>query len=172
MIIIWGFMGAGKSTIGKKFSETFGWGLLDTDEEIEQEAQMSIQEMFDRYGEPHFRALETAYLKKLLLKKQDGSIKNEVIITTGGGMPISLDNRKLFERIGKSIFIQVPFEEIVKRLQADDSRPLWDQEQLHLMKQRYESRLPIYQQANFIIDGKEKSIEAIVQELANFQGLI
>jgi shikimate kinase len=166
---LWGFMGAGKSTIGKAFAAQYHLKYQDSDVQIEQEQQMAIHKIFELYGEKHFRDLETLYLQRLLREqsehKEDNQI-NDLLLTTGGGMPVREENRELLRSLGKSIYIHVPFDAIVHRLKTDKHRPLWDNEQIDVMKERYETRLPLYQTADYTIHTEQKTLDEIIKELA------
>jgi shikimate kinase len=167
-VSIWGFMGAGKSTIGKAFANQYTWQHVDSDEQIEQQEKIAIHIIFELYGENRFRELETYYLQNLFKKKQE--LKEEqqnILLTTGGGMPVRDDNRKLLKKLGKTIYIHVPFDEIVERLRTDQQRPLWDNEQIEIMRERYETRLPIYLTADHTILAQDKTVDELVEEIAN-----
>jgi shikimate kinase len=167
-ISLWGFMGAGKSTIGKAIAAQYHLQHIDSDVQIEQEQQMAIHKIFELHGENHFRDLETRYLQRLLREQteQKEGAQNKLLLTTGGGMPVKEENRELLKRLGKSIYIHVPFNDIVQRLKADTQRPLWDNEQMEAMKDRYETRLPLYRTADFTIITKQKTLNEIVEETA------
>ena len=88
-IILIGFMGSGKTTIGRRLSYRLKQTMTDTDKLIEKQQNLSIPELFERYGESRFRELETESIKYLLR-----TARNEVV-STGGGMPIRPENRTL-----------------------------------------------------------------------------
>jgi shikimate kinase len=165
LVSLWGFMGAGKSTIGNRYATRFDWKHLDSDQEIENEEGFSIKAIFETTGEPYFRSLETKYLQKLLEESSQFSGSSRIVLATGGGMPIKKENRELLKKLGTSIFIHVPFEQIIERLKLDQNRPLWNQEQLNLMKERYAAREPIYQKADHILHTHNKTVDEIVLEL-------
>lgn len=168
LVSIWGFMGAGKSTIGSSFATHFDWKYLDSDKEIEDKEGRSIKTIFETAGESYFRSLETKYLQQLLEKGSSHfSESPNVLLTTGGGMPIKKENRELLKKLGRSIFIHVPLEQIFERLKLDQNRPLWDQKQLNLMKERYATREPIYQEADHILRAQNKTVEEIVMEISH-----
>jgi shikimate kinase len=166
---LWGFMGAGKSTIGEAFAAQYHLQHLDSDVQIEQEQQMAIHKIFELHGENHFRDLETRYLQRLLREQseqKEDKQKNELLLTTGGGMPVREENRELLQSLGKSIYIHVPFGDIVHRLKTDEKRPLWDSEQIEVMRERYETRLPLYQTADYHIHTQQKTLDEIIKEIA------
>jgi shikimate kinase len=170
-ISIWGFMGAGKSTIGKAFANRYQWQHLDSDEQIEEQEKIAIHKIFERYGENRFRELETNYLQRLLKNQHElGDGNQNILLTTGGGMPVREKNRELLKKLGKTIYIHVPFDEIVERLKTDQQRPLWDNDQIEIMRERYETRLPIYLTADHTILAQDKPVDELVKEIANYIG--
>jgi shikimate kinase len=167
---LWGFMGAGKSTIGKAFASQYHLKYQDSDIQIEQEQQMAIHKIFELHGENHFRDLETRYLQRLLIEQseqKEDNQKNDLLLTTGGGMPVRQENRELLRRLGKSIYIHVSFDAIVHRLSTDKHRPLWDNEQIGVMQERYETRLPLYRTADYTIHTQQKTLDEIIKEIAS-----
>lgn len=167
-VSIWGFMGAGKSSIGQEFAARYNWKHIDSDEEIERQEGHSIKTIFANSGEPYFRSLETKLLGRISQEVNvHSSVNPNILLTTGGGMPISTENRVLLMKLGESVFIHVPIEQIIERLKLDKDRPLWDHEQLQVMKEKYAMRLPDYQQADHVIYAHNKTIEEIVIELSS-----
>ncbi len=110
LIFLIGYMGCGKSTIGRKLSKRLKWTLIDTDTKIEQREGVSIGEIFDREGELRFREMERECVEELV---QDG---RDVIVSTGGGLPIWADNMELLNRVGETIYISRTAENIASRL--------------------------------------------------------
>lgn len=165
MISIWGFMGSGKSAIGHWIAKHHHWTHIDSDQQIEEQEYMSIANIFKRHGEDYFRKKETMFLEQLVQDKQEGIVPDNIILTTGGGMPVREKNRQLLKQLGVSVFLNVTFERIVKRLSTDRKRPLWNQADLTKMKQRYDMRFPIYQQADHIISTDGLKVKEIAQSI-------
>lgn len=165
VINLWGFMGSGKSTLGRYMANHYGWQQLDSDQEIERREERTISTIFREEGEAYFRNLETSLLRQLVEKKEKGELDSNLILTTGGGMPIRAENRRLLSQLGLNVFLDVPFEEIVTRLQRDESRPLWDTSQLAEMEKRYKDRLPIYKQADICLSAAGKSVAQLAEEV-------
>ena len=116
-IVLVGFMGAGKTTIGKLLAKSMGFSFIDTDEEIEKEAGMSIAQIFKNKGEEYFRELESDFITNLRL--------SNCIIATGGGMPCHNDNMTKLKVLGTVLFINTTYDSIIERLKLNqDSRPL------------------------------------------------
>lgn len=140
-IILCGFMGSGKSTVGRQLAEMTGISFVDMDDYIEMQSGMTIAALFEKYGEPYFRDLE--YRAAQDLSKTGGKI-----IAAGGGTLTFQRNVDVLRTTGKIIFLDPPFEEIKERLRNDTARPLLhspDREKA--MQQLYETRLPAYKRA-------------------------
>ena len=117
-IILMGFMGAGKTTIGKKLSKALNWEFIDTDAYIEEEQRRKISDIFAEDGEMAFRDMETDLLKRL----QNG--ENQFVLSIGGGMPVKEENRALLRNLGTVIYLKTSKEEIIRRVSGDKNRPL------------------------------------------------
>ena len=117
-IILMGFMGAGKTTIGKKLSKALNWEFIDTDAYIEEEQGRKISDIFAEDGELAFRDMETDLLKHL----QNG--ENQFVLSIGGGMPVREENRALLRNLGTVIYLKTSKEEIIRRVSGDKNRPL------------------------------------------------
>ncbi|MED3571656.1 shikimate kinase [Cytobacillus praedii] len=157
-IYLTGFMGAGKTTIGKALGEYLEMPVFDTDEEIEKKEKRTISEIFEEQGEAYFRACETRILGELSI--------DDAVITTGGGIICKDENRKLLKNQGIVIFLYASEEEISKRLERDETRPLLRGDKLERIGTLYQERLPIYKQAaDYLIDTTGKGINEVVKEI-------
>jgi shikimate kinase len=156
-IYLIGFMGAGKTTVGRELASTLGKPVFDMDVEIEKEAGMSIKEMFAQKGEDFFRKLETEMLRRLAGK--------DSIITTGGGVILKMENRNLLKNTGTVLFLHASPEETIKRLAADTTRPLLQAGLEQSVKDLYHTRLALYKEAaDHIIETDGRTIGAITAE--------
>lgn len=117
-VILIGFMGSGKTTVGLKLSYRLRRTVIDTDKEIEREEKRSISDIFAADGEQYFRDRETAILKKMLENT------NNQIISVGGGLPLREENRKLLHELGQVFYLCASAETIYGRLKNDTTRPL------------------------------------------------
>jgi shikimate kinase len=157
-IYLIGFMGSGKTTIGRALSECLNISVIDTDEEIIRTTGRSISEIFETEGESYFRILETSTLKKLPNENS--------IITTGGGIVLSEENRKCLRGNGTVVFLNATPVEVLKRLEGDQSRPLLSGDKKTKVSQILAERMPLYvETANIIIETTGKSVDSIVEEL-------
>lgn len=162
-IVLMGFMGAGKTTVGKCLSRRLSCKFLDTDEEIEREQNRKISEIFEKDGEEFFRKLETELLWKLQNSKEP------FVLSIGGGMPLREENRELLQKIGTVIYLKTSEEEIVKRVSGDESRPLLSGADLEKKVRRLMAeRESIYvKTAGKEVLTDEKSPEEIAEEIEN-----
>lgn len=117
-IILMGFMGAGKSTLGKYLAKERKCRFIDTDLLIEAEQGRQIKDIFAVEGEEFFRQLETGCLKTLLEQKETA------VIAVGGGLPMREENQKLMKQLGKVVYLKARTETLVGRLTGDTKRPM------------------------------------------------
>ena len=154
-LIMIGFMGVGKTTIGRKLAQRLGYHFLDMDDQIENEQQCSISEIFDQRGEAYFRHLETELLLKL------SSVQNTVI-ATGGGVVTREGNFDLMKKFGTVIYLKTSVEDIIERVKRSYHRPLLQienpEEKIHAL---LDERTPLYEQADQIIETKDLSPQSI-----------
>lgn len=158
-----GFMCSGKTKTGKLLAEQLGFDHVDTDQLIEQKFGKTVQEIFDEMGENRFREMEKNVLQEL--KKT-----NNIIISTGGGMPCFSENMQILNQLGFTVFLDVSADLVVQRVKnARVKRPLLlgktDSELKKYVETLLEKRRPFYQQANFSIpvdNGNFEHIQAII----------
>ena len=160
-LILCGMMGAGKTTIGIKIAEITGRRWYDTDGLI-VDKHGKISDIFEYYGEAHFRKLETEIVKELV--KQDG-----LVISTGGGLVLKTENNALLQENGKIVFLRATLDTLSKRLKVDGERPLL-QTSTENIRQRLErllrERTPVYEHvADYIVDVDGKTPETIAKEI-------
>lgn len=116
--ILIGFMGCGKSSIGRFMSQK-GYKLIDTDSYIEEKEHRSVRSIFDTDGEEYFRNLETAAIAELAERNEDG-----YVIAVGGGLPMREENRRYMHEIGTVVYLRATVDTLENRLKGDESRPL------------------------------------------------
>lgn len=160
-IVLIGFMGSGKSTVGKSLASQLEYQFLDTDEEIEKKEKKTINKLFAEQGERYFRTCETEFLKGF------ESLAEHKIISTGGGMPLFEENGTILKKLGFVVYLSVEKDTVVKRLQGDTTRPLLageDAEQK--ISDLLEYRSPIYEYtAHITVKTDNKTIEEITEEI-------
>ncbi len=148
-IALIGFMGAGKTTVGRTLAERLNLPFVDLDEQIESVTSKSIPEIFDEHGEPWFRNKETEVLKKL--------VGNTLVVSMGGGIVMTEKNRTLLDNHFRVIWLKTSLEVILTRLKEDQTRPLWNQKRED-REQLFYSRQKIYEQTAdkiVVTDGKK-----------------
>lgn len=167
-IILIGFMGAGKTTVGKLLAKESGMQFMDTDERIVSEQKMSIPDIFAKYGEGYFRDLETDLLRKMQTDTK------HAVISVGGGMPVREENRALLRSLGCVIYLSAAKQTILSRVKGDGSRPMLNGDDLEArVEQLMKDREALYRQAAHVdvrTDGRSvyQVMQIILQESRRF----
>lgn len=165
-IILTGFMASGKTTIGKCLSEKLNMSFIDTDEYIEKNEGMTINEIFSSFGEKHFRKLEEKCAKELCTT-------SGTIIATGGGFVLNKSNIDNLRKNG--VIVNLKTNEVVIRKRLDGARgtrPLLQNNELDTIMQRFEQRKPYYDNCDIQIelncnDLPEQYADRIINKLKN-----
>ncbi|MDE7326288.1 MAG: shikimate kinase [Lachnospiraceae bacterium] len=160
-IILIGFMGSGKTSVGGKLSRALHYDFLDTDGMLEEEFGCTIREFFAEWGEEEFRKRETMLLSGLSKKL------TKTVLSTGGGLPLCPQNAKLLREMGRVIYLKASEEETVKRLSGDTTRPILAGEDLRVKVHRLlEERMPLYKAAaHYTLETDGKSFYEIINEI-------
>ncbi len=116
-IVLMGFMGSGKTTVGRVLAEKLGFLFVDTDDEIEKLMGISVKDIFAKYDSAYFRELESRVIKKV-------ANRENLVIATGGGAVLNPDNVAALKNSGITVLLRCSPEVILKRLENVDSRPL------------------------------------------------
>jgi shikimate kinase len=160
-LILCGMMGAGKTTIGIKIAELTGRRWYDTDGLI-VDKYGKISDIFEYYGEAHFRKLETEIVKEL-------AKKDELVISTGGGLVLKKENNEVLQENGKIVFLRATLDTLAKRLNVDGERPLLQTSTENLrdrLARLLKERSPIYEHVvEYIVDVDGKTPEEIAKEV-------
>ena len=159
-IVFTGFMGVGKTTIGKIVAKELGLKFYDTDDEIESFHKMTIPEMFEKYGEQKFREFETDIIKTI-------SEKDGCVISCGGGVVKSETNMNLLKKNGKIVNLYADVDRILKNIGNNTNRPLIMGKSKDEVNQMMENREKFYQNCDIRIDvselSKKDAAEAVIQ---------
>ncbi len=160
-IYLIGFMGSGKSTVGKRLALRLKYPFIDMDKAIEKVAGMPVRNIFEEKGEDEFRRME----HELVLKTAK---MNYVVVSTGGGVPCFFDNMDIINRNGISIYLKMTSEDLLKRLKGSKYerpliRDLSTDELAGYIKEKLREREPYYLKSKYIIDGKDPEIREIVR---------
>jgi shikimate kinase len=158
-----GMMGAGKSSVGKRLAARLNLPFRDADTEIETAAGCTINEIFERYGEPAFRDGERRVIARLLSEPPQ-------VLATGGGAFIDPETRSEIKKKAVSIWIKAPLEVLLDRVVRRDTRPLLKNgDQRQILEQLLAQREPIYAEADLAIDSADGphavAVERIVEAL-------
>ncbi len=154
-----GFMGSGKTSVGRRLSRRLGYRFVDTDHFIEQELGCTIGEVFASKGEAHFRELETRLARRLALL-------DNTVISTGGGFAITSGNLELLKQAGPVVFLKAALEDILQRLERDTRRPKLQEGDLRgTVTRLLEQRLPRYAQADFTVETGTKGMNRVAGEI-------
>jgi shikimate kinase len=159
-IYLVGFMGCGKSTVGRALADELGWSFFDLDDEIESGAGSTISEIFDRQGEEIFRALEASALAKRVRAVQSG---HPQVIALGGGALMSDKNFDLVSNHGVLVWLDAPFELIEKRVAAESHRPL--ARDPRKLRELFEIRCPRYALADYRVEAPDEEAVVTVQRI-------
>ena len=145
-VFLCGFMGCGKSTVGRILARNLGVKLVDLDNYIEQQEGMKISQIFEKKGEAYFRALETKALKEF--KTMGG------VVATGGGTLLTEENGNTAKESGVVVFLDVPFNVCYGRIKGDKNRPIAYNSTREQLEERYNTRRPLYEaHSNYKISG-------------------
>ena len=157
-VVMVGMMGAGKTAVGRALATRLAVPFRDSDHEIEQAANMTIAEIFERDGEPFFRRKESQVIDRLL----DGT---PCVLSTGGGAFMSADNRNLISGKGVSVWLNADLDVLWNRVRHKDTRPLLrSADPKGTLEALYDKRVPIYQLADISVTSKaDRSLDEMAR---------
>src|SRR3984885_13798176 len=167
-VVLVGMMGAGKTSVGKRLAAKLGLAFVDADAEIEAGAQLTISEIFERFGEAYFREGERKVIARLLTSGQ-------VVLATGGGAFMNATTRENIARHGVSIWLKPGFDVLLARVRKKSNRPLLKTAAPErTLRQLLDERSPIYALADHTIESHDAAhdsvVEAIFQRLKGARG--
>jgi len=161
-IILIGFMGVGKSEVGKLLASRLGLVFTDCDDLIEKQEGQAISDIFSSKGEEHFRGLETEFINGLA--GQDG-----LLLSTGGGMVLRDENVKLLKKMGPLVLLTAREEVIIERLKDTEDRPLLKGDKAQSVKEILSKRDPVYNRvADLKVDTSDLTPQAAVEEIVKW----
>lgn len=163
-IFLIGFMGVGKTKLGKKLSRQLNYSFIDIDEEIISLTKKSINTIFQEEGEDYFRKKESEILREITTHKEN------MVISVGGGLPCYNDNMELMNKQGITCYLFRPSKELYQRLLNNRSeRPLLKdlsvEELEKYIADTLEKRVPYYEKAKITIGRDEQTVEGIIDSL-------
>ncbi|MCI8408125.1 MAG: shikimate kinase [Lachnospiraceae bacterium] len=168
-IILIGYMGSGKTTVGQALADKLSYQFLDTDAYIEEEQNTTISHIFEEYGEEYFRNIETKTIENMEINI------NHNIVSTGGGLPLRECNGAILKKMGFVVFLSVKKETVLKRLEGDTQRPLLQGNHVEQnVEEMLNFRNPIYEYtAHIKVEVDNKTVEEITEEICrNYQIMI
>lgn len=158
-IVLIGMMGAGKTTVGRRLAAKLGRRFVDSDEEVEKAAGMTIEEIFAAHGEPDFRAGEVKVIARLL---KDESI----VLGTGGGAFINPETRALVKATALSVWIKADFDLLFQRVSRRSNRPLLKTANpRETLQKLIDARYPIYAEADITVVSRDVPQDQVASEL-------
>jgi shikimate kinase len=164
-IVLTGFMGTGKSTVGRLLAQRLGKPFIDVDERIERRTGLTISQIFARHGEPFFRQIEQQELAAALAE--------DAVVATGGGAIVDPQNLARMKQAGPIVCLTASVDAILARTSADRSRPLLQHEDRRArVEALLAERAPAYAQADICIDTTERSPEEVVEAVLVYLGTI
>jgi len=161
-IVLIGFMGTGKSTVGKRLAQSLAWDFVDTDCVIGEVTNLSVTEIFRRYGETRFRSEERIVVTRL-------SQQDQLVIATGGGTVVDPLNLEALAGKGIIIGLHASMEVIVSRIGHKNDRPLLKGTK-EAIEKLWSERQDCYAQADFTVDTTQKDIDEVVSEILAWLG--
>ncbi len=162
-LYIVGFMGCGKSTVGKILANRLNMLFVDLDHFIEETVGMEIPQIFSEYGEEHFREAESFVLQQV------AESPSPAVVATGGGVVLREENREVMKTTGTMVYLHAPAEVLWERASSSGNRPLAKEFQSFL--ELWQARLPLYREARIEIDSSANSPEEVAEEVLGALGL-
>jgi shikimate kinase len=158
-IILSGFMGTGKTSVGRRLAERLAFEFVDLDDLIEAEARLPIPQIFATRGEAAFRALEREMVARMRGRERS-------VIATGGGAIVDRGNLEALRRIGVVIALTAAPEVIVSRIGGGEDRPmLWGLDTRQRIMALLAERAPAYAQADLLVDTSSRSVDEVVEHI-------
>lgn len=163
-IILIGFMGSGKTTLGKQLAKQMTLPFVDSDQLIEKIEGMPVSEIFEKHGETYFRERE----KEILLSIEEIS---DMVLSVGGGLPCQEDRMELLNKLGTTIYLRLMPEILFQRLENErEKRPLLkDVDLLQFIVQKLEEREVYYNKAQIILDVEDQTVDGVLKSLEILQ---
>lgn len=158
-LILVGMMGAGKTTVGRRLATRLGRRFLDSDEEIEKAAQMTIPEIFAQRGEPEFRAGEMRVISRLLKE-------NDIVLATGGGAFINPETRALVKSGAISVWLKADLDVLFERVSRRSNRPLLKTaDPKGTLEKLIADRYPIYAEADITVLSRDVPQDSVAADV-------
>jgi shikimate kinase len=158
-IILTGFMGVGKTSVGTRLARDLGFRFVDTDGLIEEDQKITITDIFSSFGEPYFRDTEARIIRRVL--EGQGQV-----VATGGGAVIREENRRAFKEGGMTICLTARPEVVYERIRHETHRPLLQvPDPRGRIRALMDEREQFYRQADLIIDTSDRTVDDVINEI-------
>jgi len=158
-LVLVGMMGAGKTSVGRRLANSLGVPFRDADAEIELAAGCTINEIFERFGEPAFRAGERKVIARLLAEPPH-------VLATGGGAFMDAETRARIQETAVSVWLKAPIELLLERVMRKDTRPLLrNTDSRAALERLLKEREPVYAEADLTIESDDGPQEAVVRRI-------
>lgn len=160
-IVIIGFMGSGKTRVGKRLAQDLGLSFIDVDKVIVKKMNMSIRELLQKFGEPFYRALETMAIKDLIQEKE------KMVISLGSGLPMQEQNEPYIKKLGTILYLKGSYLTLKKRLEGSSKDPILDgDDRDEKIKKLLKQRDPVYEKyADITVVTGVKPFEGLIEEI-------
>lgn len=160
-LVLVGMMGAGKTTVGRRLAQKLGRRFVDSDDEIEKAANMSIEEIFAAHGEGEFRSGEARVIARILRE-------HDIVLATGGGAFVNAETRELVKSSAISIWLKADFEVLFQRVSRRSNRPLLKTaDPRQSLKTLIEARYPIYAEADITVVSREVPQDVVATDVVS-----
>lgn len=160
-IVIIGFMGSGKTRVGKRLASDLNIPFVDVDKAIVKKMGLTIKEIYQRFGEPFYRALETVIVKGLIEDKE------RKVVSLSSGLPMQEQNQKYLKELGTVVYLKGSYQTLKKRLESSSSDPLIEgDDREEKIKKLLKQRAPVYEKfCDIEVVTGVKPFEALIAEL-------
>ena len=159
-IVIIGFMGSGKTRVGKRLAQELGIPFVDVDKIINNKMKMTVKEIFQRFGEPYYRALETIVIKGLV---EDPEKK---VISLGAGLPLQEQNESIIPQLGTVVYISGSAATLLKRLEGSNNPFLEGENLEEKVRKMLKARDPVYRKfADIVVETGVMPFEDLVKQI-------
>ena len=157
-VVLTGFMAVGKTAVGRRLAKRLGYDFIDTDRLIEQEAGMTVADIFEKLGEAEFRKRERAVVAGL-------SPASPSVVATGGGTFVDEENQRALKAVGVVVCLVTSVETVLERVGRNDARPLARGDARARLVELYEKRKPAYGRADVLVETDGLSVEQAVSRV-------
>jgi shikimate kinase len=163
LLFLTGYMGAGKSTIGKKLAKALGYRFVDTDKALEKQYQLGMSEIFAQFGESHFRDEENKLIEKL-------ANATNMVVSAGGGTLCRVDTFYAAQRAGLLVYLMAPVDVLFERvIFSQKDRPMIDQpDAQEKFRERFAKRESYYNKADFKVSTHERPSSEVVEDIVEW----